>query len=356
MISYMQIPAPQKWLSDSSVNFAFRKNDVVLTRIDDLVKQYAVTTGDVRSLPVLGDLFFSIDYWLKIHRQNSKMEEGRQPAMYALYQAVAEKLCRLFGCTINGLPRELEFMFGRELSGIGAQVDLVQNRASYVEPQNLWQYRLRFKGGLAYQHPWWEAKVTKAAVLAESSRAYNKLAFVRNNNPNAIPNDDYGFFVMSMGREIYMMKHQPCSLSGEKGVYHSAYLHGGTAAAAGTMLIRGGKVLRVRSDSGHYKPQDTNMVGLLKALQMRGVSLSHVKVENFQGTVAVKAEEFVAANGTWQKFVDARTNTIADNKAAFTAKPGPDLRLRPDPRQMWRKPPEVKGDPFAIKPLAPPRM
>jgi len=355
MIQYHQIPTSQQWLKDSGVTFSTRSKDPILSHIDELVKLYQSAQQDIRCLPLLGDLFFSLDYWLKIYQTNAVMEKGRQPAIYALYVAAAHRLCALFGCTINGLPRELELTFGRELSADGATVDLVQRRAAYIDPKNLWQYKLLFKGGLAYQFPWWETMVTKAAVPAESSRAYNKDAFVINRNPNARPNTGYGFFVMSMSRDFYMMKHKVSGPNGG-GLYHSAYLNGGTVAAAGSMLIRDGRILRIRSDSGHYRPQDTNMVGALRALQMLGVSLANIKVEDHEGETETSAANFIAANGSWDKFRDARSKTIQDNKAAFTRKPGPDLSKRPDPRHMWTKPPEVKGNPFLIKPLSPPRV
>ena len=307
MRKYTSIPTLSQWKSDSIVALVTRKNDKILSYIDTLLGQYQHRAKGYEDMVVLSDLFFTLDYWLKIYKTNLQMEKSRVPAIQALYEVVAQVLSRIFNTTINVLPRELETHFGCTLSVDGNQVDVQQKRANYLKRSEITQYRLRFMNGKAYQFAWWNPKLVQEWVLANSKKTatYMHIGQVVT---------EYGFFTMSMSRDIYMMKHKLGDEGKSEGIYHSTYLAGEAAMCAGSMLIREGVIERVRSDSGHYKPTDANMLGLLQALRMRGVSIENILVEAFTGAKEVKAPDFIAANGDPTIFSSQQTNNHETRK------------------------------------------
>jgi hypothetical protein len=315
-LTYTEIPPAAKWQQDSSVSLAVRSRDVVLAQIDVLIETYGKFRTEPKGLVVACDLFFTLDYWLKSYPTNSLMEKGRARAVQALYECVAYMLCRAFGCTINTLPRELELMFGRELSDVGVKVDVLEimgKKAFYATRADLPLFRLRFKHGMVYQFKWWE-KGSSGLVLANSARAYSPGAGVGDIGNN------YGYFVASMGREIYMMRHGPIKDSNYR-IFHSTYLAGGTTMAAGSMLIEHGIVKRIRPDSGHYKPTNSNMLALLQTLQMVGVQIAGIIMENFHGQEVGLAADFFRQNADWERLLHQRDQTLQDNKTAFAHRP-----------------------------------
>ncbi len=143
-MTYTTLPSYGKWQSDSSVLFAVRKDDIVLHRIDELLEHYWSTKDISKKFIFLSDLYFTADYWLKIYQTGPKaMEKKRQPAIYALFARLAAELCTAFGCTINGLTRELELMWGRELSAPAVHVDLVARKAEFLTRAEAAKFRLR---------------------------------------------------------------------------------------------------------------------------------------------------------------------------------------------------------------------
>ncbi len=315
-LNYTEIPPAAKWQQDSSVSLAVRGRDVILAQIDALIEVYGRFRTVPKGLVIACDLFFTLDYWLKIYLTNPQMEKGRARAVQALYECVAYMLCRVFGCTINTLPRELELMFGRELSDLGVEVDVlgeIGEQAFYAKRADLPLYKLQFRHGLTYQFKWWE-KGSCGLVLANSERAYSPEAGAGDVGEN------YGYFVMSMGRDIYMMRHGSIKDSNYR-IFHSTYLAGDTTMAAGSMLIEHGIVKRIRPDSGHYKPTSSNMLALLQTLQMVGVQIAGIVMENFHGQEVGTAVDFFRKNADWDRLLHQRDETLKDNKAAFALRP-----------------------------------
>jgi hypothetical protein len=351
-MNYTQIPSLSQWQKDSSVALAVRKTDVVLARIDTLLELYTAAAGDdAKRLIFLSDLFFTLDYWLKIFRTNPLMERGRQPAIQAFYERAAYALCDAFKCTINGLPRELELMWGRELSLCGVHTDLVKDQADYISRAEAAKFRLRFRDGKAYQLPWYQPSAWSGPVLAESRHAHEPNAFLRTAlKPGALPNDHYGFFVLTMGRDLYMARHQAGG-QGHKGFYHSSYVGGDPIVCSGTMLIEKGVIKRIRFDSGHYQPQANNYRALVMALRMWGVSLANVAFEDFNahllGTDLTKAVQdprigtvdyVLSQTDTMLKLVANRNTNLDTNQVAQGMRPpaNPNANVRgPNPRDWW---------------------
>jgi hypothetical protein len=350
-MKYDKLPSYSTWQKDSSVTFAIRKHDIVLDRIDGLLEHYWTTKDSSQQFIFLCDLYFTLDYWLKVCKTNTRMEKGREPAVFALFARVVEDLCASFGCTINGLPRELELMWGRELSAPGVNVDIVRNQAEYITRAQAAQYRLFFKNGKAYMLPWYYPSVSKPKLeLAESRHAYVKEAQVRSGD--AV---NYGFFVLSMSRDLYMAKHRMFDSNGPKGFYHSSYVAGEPVQCSGTMLIERGKIRRVRLNSGHYMPQLNNLRALIMALRMWGVPVNDIVFEDFKGNpIGTKGSvmDVVEATNNRTALNQGREKTVADNQLAFNRKPSPDMSKSPDPRTWWgNRPRQPEVAPPALRAL-----
>lgn len=323
-LTYNNPPSVDQWKSDSSVTLATRKNDAILVRIDTLMDALWKAPDAGAQLYVGTDLFFTLDYWLKIYASNSKMEKKRAPAVQALYEWCVRYLCRSFNVTPNVLPRELEYMFGREMGDHGSKLDQEWDCANYLKRADVKKYRLWFRGGKAYHFPWWDkgkrfgADAGKSMVLAESSRAYNA---------QVISQANFGGFAMSMGRDIYMAKHHCTGIGQFSNHYHSSYLAGMAVMCAGTMLIEGGVVKVVRTDSGHYQPTDAHLLNILQTFQMVGVPIDTVQVENYNGTMRAKGSNFLAAQGNWNsvmqrkqanfQHIQKRLDTKAEEKQLY---------------------------------------
>lgn len=306
-VSYNTIPSLQTWKTDSSVTFATRANDTVLSRIDELVDAYNRAADDGARIYIASDLFFTLDYWLKVYKTSSGMEKGREPAVMALYKCVVDQLGYSFGqvfnsgqtITPNNLPAALESFFGREMGAHGTKLDLRLDCAQYLSRAEVAKYRITFKNGLAYQFPWWQRSAKPGTVVrADSSRA---------ENPAVLGRDKWGGFAMSMGRDLYLAKHHCTMNFGETGnFYHSSYLGGQPVMCAGTMLIENGVVRGIATDSGHYRPDKSHIVNVLQALRMHGVDLSRVDVLDHDEIFQAKGDVFLAANGNWAAMAKRR--------------------------------------------------
>jgi len=294
---YNQIPTPGEWKQDSSVDKDDRNKDLLLRGIDELIGAFAIAPDAGAQNWIVCELFFRLDYWLRqLDKGNPVLNKKREPVVYNLYKYVVDELCHYFGVTVNVLPRELEYMFGRELTYHGAKLDLDWDCAKYLSRAEVNKYRLCWHKGRAYQFPWWKpkAKPGDKLKLAESSHAFNRDVFG--------DIDGWGGFAMSMGRDIYMAKHHCYANKGN--FYHSSYLGGQPVMCAGTMLIEGGIVKGICTDSGHYQPTDDHMLNVINTLMMVGASIAQTEVYSHDGTFKGPAMYFWNYNGNWSKLCD----------------------------------------------------
>lgn len=215
MHEYSEIQKCSTWESDSSVFLATRKKDIVLDRIDHLIEAYHKSVEAAKKFIFLSDIFMTADYWLEMiamqqfnPKVSLEMEKGREKAMWPLYRCAAAQLCKAFSCTINGLPRELELMWGRSLRWCGVDVDMKKQCAEYITRAEAAQYRLWFRNDRAYQMPWWNTSGGNKPQLADSYHAYDAAAMTKR-----IDAKNYGFFVLTMSRDLYMAKH--CVFGGQ---------------------------------------------------------------------------------------------------------------------------------------------
>jgi hypothetical protein len=306
MKAYRTIPTLAQWRSDSSVTLGTRSSDVILSRIDALVAAFNERPREFQV--IVCDLYFTIDYWLKYFKTNSKMEKGREPAMMVLFKVVVDYLCGMLNCRMWSLRHELETVFGRELTPLGLKMDLLEKRAQYLERAELEKYKIWFRGGMAYQWPIQPGQ--GARQLVNSADVYNARAGAM--NTSELPAVNYGSFVLSMERDFYMARHAPGSEDKFDGFYHSSYMAGKTVMAAGSMLIVGGRIERLRPNSGHYKPLDTNTLAVVQTLLMVGAPIHDLIVEDFLGKNPHKARDFLQAGGDWGKLKQGRVKNLSD--------------------------------------------
>ncbi len=224
------IPSLVDWFRDSGGNASRREADIILKRIDDLVDIFNRQIEAFDKIYTAADLYFTTNYWLKLVDQgNRTVNKSREPAVFALFKAAVDALCKSYGVSVNNLPNLLEAVFGRELGGHGQKLDRDKGLANYLSRADAAKYRIRFsRNGLAVQNPWWNKHwwESSSPVLAESS-----------------------------------------------------YLAGNAVMCTGTMLIRRGRILGIRNDSGHYRPTADHVVNVLEALKMFGVPLDIIYVE-----------------------------------------------------------------------------
>jgi hypothetical protein len=324
-ISFAKMPTLQQWTQASSVTFAIRSSDLILTRIDKLMGWYCRSADNTEKLVIMCDLYFTTDYWLKMYKRNKHMDEKRQPAVYALFFRTAFELTKMFGCTINSLPRELELLWGRELTKDGVFVDVIKNMAEYITRAQAAPFRIWFKNGRAYEMH--DGKLQRA----DSKNSYVPEAAVRNSPPAP----DYGFFVLTMSRDLYMTKHRvydPRDIN-PQGFYHSSYVAGSPVMCSGTMRIKNGVIERVRLNSGHYQPGINNVRALIMAFRMWALPETML-FEGYDGALLAgdgKMQSVVAATKSNGALDTGRMAALANNKLGF-AKVPIDRSKMPDPR------------------------
>jgi len=315
-LTYATVPTASRFQKDSSVTFAIRSKDEILKRIDWMLEAYDKATHisdySKRRL-ALCDLYQTCKYWIKSHKEgNSRMLDKRAPAVTALFDAVVKQLGVLCQCSPGEVDQMIDEIFGRDLHKWGVKVDEALGKAQYLSEVERQIYRIRFKGGLAYQYPWWLQNAPQHLVLAESSRAYTKIIRKGIDGERSEGSPDFGGFAMTMERELFMAKHSVGHESAYDGLFHSSYTAGQSVIMSGTMLIKQGTIRAVRADSGHYQPTDMNMVGFLWALRMFAVNLGKVDLLTFDAQPLGTALEFLRSHLSWDQYRLQRENELVN--------------------------------------------
>ncbi len=297
-IKYEAIPTLQKWQSDSSVTFAVRKQDKILVRIDALIARYhaAHGHGKIQSL-ILCDLFQTIEFWIKTYKGGSKwVEKGRYFPILNLFEGVVCQLKLVFKVNNDvAVSNCMKEMFAVGMDKSGCVTDENQDMKTFDEVQ-LTKYRVWFKGGLAYQLPWWDNSTSLRRQLANSSHGYLPVS-----RGGAAQSLNYSGFVMTLSREIYMTKQDIA-----KNHFHSSYNGGMRVTMAGTILIEDGRIHGVRTDSGHYQPGLHNAYTFLSALVMYQIDLKRINVYDFKNDFVATADKFIAQPHKWSTFLDGQ--------------------------------------------------
>lgn len=351
--AYTATPTLAQWQKDSSVSLARRGDDTILTRIDELIGAYETCGSGYARLQLKSDLFFTLDYWLKVYKSKPGMSKGRQPAIYELYKFTAHSLATMLSCTINTLPEYLERHFGRKMSYHGEHLDIVGKLATYLTRAEVDKYRLTFRKGKAYMFDWAgkgseiTARNKKGALVSGEKKQIDSLRLVpaesaSASNPRVFGLAKWGGFAMSMGRDLYMARHHcgegAASPGNGANFYHSSYLAGDAVLCAGTILIENGEIRGVCNDSGHYRPDEANFVSFLQALMMQGVNIQSVMVYDFNRKHCVNGNDFLVNRGNWAKsLLLGQQTAYAANELAAGQYASEKAEHRKQVAQLWRQ-------------------
>jgi len=308
-LTYQTIPNFSTWKSDSKVNSirVRRKHDPILSRIDNIIQAIEHSTDNGEALYLRFELFFSTNFWLKSIKQQhamAKMQPKREPAIRALFRCNAKALAASFECGVQALPNVLEQHFGRALSAHGRTMDV--NSYHYFKQQaEREKFKLFYKGGVVYQLPWRDIQKGKNIKSVKPVRAESAVINMHTKSGlRGVLKENWAFFVMSIGRELYMTPHHGISETGSSaGVvpkYHSSIMSGMPVACAGSISIKNGIVNGIRNDSGHYQPTNLHMLNVLQHLSMMGVSLNGITVYDYAGAARAQGDEFLAGSGNWK--------------------------------------------------------
>lgn len=276
------------------------QHDPILWHIEHSLEwfdDFATFCSDEKCLARLSDLFLTCNIWIKEYNKvNPKHANARYYAVLALFTAVVAELRVRLNCRNDShVAQKMELIFGRAMHEHGVQVDDENKRAKYFSEAEREVYRICFRAGRAYQIQWWGAK-TYDEVLGDSSQAYASVR--RRGSETSV---GFGGFVMTIERALYMAPHSIGECHQSNGIFHSSYTGGTSVMMAGTMLIKQGKILAVRPDSGHYQPSETNISNFLNSLCMYGVDLTQVQLLNFEGGEIGNAHEFVRNGWNWHE-------------------------------------------------------
>lgn len=308
-ITYQAIPGSIAWKSDSKVKdiFVTRKSDPILSRIDNIIEAIERSNDNGEVLYLRFELFFATNFWLKSikqHIKRDKMQPSREPAVRALFQCNTKALASGFGCGVQALPNVLEQYFGRSLSQHGKTMD--SDSYHYFRKQaEREKFKLFYKGGQVFQLPWRDIQKGKNINAVKPVKANSSTIHMATKaDLRDVLEDDWAFFVMSMGRELYMTPHHSVRKAGSSvGVmskYHSSIMAGMPVSCAGSIYIKNGWVEGIRNDSGHYQPTNLHMLNVLQHFLMMGVPLKGITVYDYGGAARAQGDEFLESAGNWR--------------------------------------------------------
>jgi hypothetical protein len=314
-VTYTSMPSFEKWMKDSSVTFAVRTKDIILTRIDELLAAlHASLKQQERSMSILSicEIFMTSNAWIAaLHRQTADLkakgkspaapEKDRYPAMLALFGATVSELKKIFSVNSDvAVSNAMKEYFGRQMSVHGVFADEKLRLAKYFTRDERAIYRLHFKGGLAYQYPWMSPDAPMKLRPAYSM--FSTYGISRGHGFDGV-SENYSGFVMTMDRDIYVATHASVGVKGSSGgVFHSSYTAGERVVFAGTLMIHAGTISAIRTDSGHYMTQNANIMSLLMALKMYGVKIDGIALYDYKNTALGTAAAFLASGLSWAEY------------------------------------------------------
>lgn len=300
MPHYTAIPTVDQFRKDSSITLAIRSSDPILVRIDDLLINYRTAPEEAIRKLALFDLFLTANFWIdQFTKKRAAFRKERYPAVMALFESVVRELGRMLSeSTPHGVANRMREMFGAALGPHGLLVD-ADPRMNYrpFSKDELVQGRIWFRNGLAMRVQWNDSGLAIRTTHVNSADYFQEVR--RQGAGNQL--DGYGGFIMTMNREIFMLQHK-IARDGGASTFHSSYTDGSPVAMAGTMRIVQGKILAVRTDSGHYQPGVHNLAGLLMALRMYQVDLAGILLQDYAGNAIDTADFFLSLNTDWDRF------------------------------------------------------
>jgi len=271
------MPAKNQFQKDTEVLMEFgqgaRSSDAILKSVDGWLDRYHENKrdggGEARSIAILGKLYFSLDYWLRLcGMKSNQVNDRRQEEVRMLYIFVVSSLCDVIRVPVNLLPSWLTATFGRSMGEHGAEIDLKNKAAHYYNIEHAAKFKLEFINGLAFQEDW--RKNQRTLILA------NSIDISLDNEAIAA---GYSGYVIDLSGNFYTGPHKPdCKGQGQ---YHSSYLGGMEVLCAGEIKIVNGRVEAINAESGHYKPTIDNLVTAVEFLDLNGIDINNVLVLGF---------------------------------------------------------------------------
>jgi hypothetical protein len=307
-IKYEDVPSPERWRKDSSAFGAIRSKDIILAQIDRYVDQFAVAKNQPGGAGkvLLSDMFQACNAWISGYvRGSANMLKDRHPAVQALFSVTTLKLADALGVSMtrNGedlSPLQRQMMVGNKMrDGLGIQItqaglttDITCGRGSNINSARLKEFRISFKGGLAYQNTWWAAKVERMPAESENTADETRTL------GNIASSKGFAPFVVTLDRNFYMALHRVGTDYGHDGLFHSSYNNGAPLLMAGTIRIESGVITGLRMDSGHYQPTLERLRALAGALDMYQVDMKKISVFTYDGHQLMRTStgDFIDAN------------------------------------------------------------
>jgi len=201
---------------------------------------------------------------------------SRKRVIADVEQGVIRKLCKIFTCTENVLPRYLEERFDVDLTSHGIYVDKTyKDTVAYLNEEQAARYKLTFRAGLAYALDrtildMREVKADTSDNATLPSKPKHRLWC-------------YGYVFTNKG--LFMAEHDQetsvLSKSSGKGAmdfFHSSYMAGKTVVCAGDISFKDGCLTSISNFSGHYQPESRMLLPVLRYLQSKHVQLDDVRV------------------------------------------------------------------------------
>lgn len=137
MAKYSAIDTGRMSIPGSNLSRSHSRRDPLLQRIDALLRLYRWARRDWRMLPVLSLLFLAMDRWLRENADRPASCE-RFGSVYATYLSTATKLCSLYNCSLESVPKGIEQMFGLDMIREGYNNDANDVLTEAIDETSIW--------------------------------------------------------------------------------------------------------------------------------------------------------------------------------------------------------------------------
>ncbi len=319
-LSYAVLPTAGQWKCDSDNASVAREDDNELARIDDLLSETQHMPRGASSLvPTLIDLFQALNRWLDPHRGEAA-HLGRRDAVRALHEVVRRKL----GAMLVD-PRDPE-AFEAALARAMRTMEALGAQAPYSQEKVL-NHRILFRGGHAFQLPWWRERASGDLPLASSAR----IAGERGERREFLaPTEKASPFIVLENQQIYLTRQH--RIADQPGAVRRIRM-------AGMLLVADGRLEALRLDSGDFCADRDDLRGFLTHLKHHGVDLRALRlIDCGEENIDVSADRFLRSGLPWRQFAkqDPRPAIQGQPGGVETAQSGrAERRSNPAPRAAF---------------------
>jgi hypothetical protein len=304
-VTYPGLPTVGQWKSDSDDGATAREDDSALIRIDELLANIQHTPPGASSLgPALIDLFLDVNDWLE-RRRGQAGHAGRWEAVRALREAALTRLSPMIVDARDPEPFEAALARAmRTMNELGAAVgdgfDPFGAGYRFSQEKTL-NHRLVFRGGLAFQIPWWRERQGGESPLACSER----IAGERGERREFLaPTEKASPFIVLANQQIFLTRRHRAPADSFSSAAAPDAAH--RIVMAGMLLIVDGRLEALRLDSGDFHAETDELRGFLTYLKHHGVDLRTLRLvdcgrDRIAG-VSVSADRFLRSGSEWAHF------------------------------------------------------